>query len=306
MSYPAYECIVVDDCSFDRSAEIAASFGVEVIRLSLQKGAAYARNKGAEAAKGEILLFVDADVVVYPDSLEKINEEFLRHPEIDALFGTYDDMPGQKNFLSQYKNLFHHYIHQTSSEDASTFWTACGAVKRDVFFDAQGFDESCRMMEDIDLGYRMKAMNYSILLMKRLVVTHLKHYSLSGLLKSDLFDRAIPWTVLMLKNRHFKSDLNIKLEHKISALIIVVALLSLLISVKYPSFLWTLPACTILFFVFNRDFYRFFIRKRGYLFAARVVPLHCLYYLYSIAGFIAGYFKYLRQERISEAPATRQ
>jgi hypothetical protein len=110
----------------------------------------------------------------------------------------------------------------------------------------------------------------------------------------------------MLKNRHFKSDLNMKLEYKISALIIVVASLSLLISVKYPFFLWTLPVYTILFFVFNRDFYRFFIRKRGYLFAACVVPLHCLYYLYSIAGFIAGYFKYLRQERISEVPAARQ
>ena len=78
-------------------------------------------------------LFVDADVVMPPGGLGLIAEDFRRDPELAAVFGSYDDTPAWTTFISQYKNLMHHYVHQTSSESAATFWAGCGAVRKTVF-----------------------------------------------------------------------------------------------------------------------------------------------------------------------------
>ena len=63
-------------------------------------------------------------------------------PDMVALFGSYDDEPAETNLLSQYKNLLHHYVHQTSQEDAFSFWTGCGAIRRDIFMEMGGFNET--------------------------------------------------------------------------------------------------------------------------------------------------------------------
>lgn len=291
-SYPLFECITVDDHSNDKTIQIAQSFDVKIVKLDRQYGAAYARNRGAETAKGDILLFIDADVTIYPDCIEKVVESFHKNPGISALFGTYDDKPDKQNFLSQYKNLFHHYIHQTSNVEASTFWTACGAIKKDVFFEVGKFNEKVRMMEDIELGYRLKARNYKIHLDKGLVVKHLKHYSFTNLLRSDLFDRAIPWTLLMLNSRQHEHDLNLKWQHRISAIIVIFMLVFAALVFSSLLFIAAVPMLFILFYMLNLDFYRFYIKKRGIVFTLKVIPFHMFYYLYSTIGFLIGHYKY--------------
>ncbi len=292
-SYPNFECIVVDDHSTDNTISVAESFETKVIRLERKQGAAHARNRGAEASNGDILVFVDSDVEICPDSLEKVVEAFEINPDISALFGSYDDHPGSLNFFSQYKNLFHHYIHQTSREEASTFWSAFGAVKRDVFFEIGKFNEETRMMEDIEMGYKLRVKGYRIRLDKSIGVKHLKHFSFSHLLKSDLLDRAVPWTVLMWKHRQFTDDLNLKLRHRLSAVILVLLVVSILMTIQSPWFLLGVPALLFLYLLFNRDIYAFFLGKRGFLFTLKVIPLHFLYYLYSLLGFVIGTFRYI-------------
>jgi glycosyltransferase involved in cell wall biosynthesis len=295
-SYPYFECIVVDDNSTDNTISIAETFDTKIIRLDVQKGSAYARNRGSEDAQGDILLFVDADVTIYPDSLYKVAKAFEEYPDISALFGSYDDKPGRSNFLSQYKNLFHHYIHQTSQEDASTFWSGCGAVKRTVFHEVGGFDQdkySKPCIEDIEMGCRLSKLGHRILLYKNLQVKHLKHFSFFNLVKSDLFDRAIPWTTLMLNNKQLASDLNLKTEHRLSAGILILIIVSILFSVKSIWFLSVIPGLLLVFFVLNRDFYRFFLYKKSYVFTLQIIPFHFLYYLYSTLGFLMGFCKYL-------------
>lgn len=303
-TYPSIEFIVVDDHSDDDTVDIAESFNAKIIRLDGHKGAAHARNRGAEAAAGHILFFVDADVILYPDCVEKIVTTFEEYPEVSAIFGSYDDQPGSPNFLSQYRNLFHHFIHQTSLEDASTFWTACGAIKREVFFKVGKFDEDCRMMEDIELGYRLKNRRKRILLKKDLLVTHLKHYSFFSLLQSDLFDRAVPWTLLILTRKPSVNDLNLKPRHKISAMLLILLILSIFLT---PLSVWFVPAIPILFALvlfINYDVYTFFHRKRGLLFALEVIPFHLLYYLYSSLGFFLGLCKYLWERQFSRIEAS--
>jgi len=127
-TFQAFECMVVNDGSTDDSAALAAASGARVIATGGQRGPAYARNRGAESAKGEILFFIDADVMVRPDTLAQVASAFEANPALDALIGSYDEDPAEPNFLSQYKNLMHCFVHQQGRRQASTFWTGCGVL----------------------------------------------------------------------------------------------------------------------------------------------------------------------------------
>lgn len=287
------ECIVVDDCSTDRSADLAESLGAKVIRLPECRGAAHARNRGAAIAAGEILVFLDADVQIYPETLERTLRRFDEAESVAAIFGSYDDDPGCKNFCSQYKNLFHHFIHQHGREEASTFFSGYGAIRTRVFHDVGGFDTHCRMMEDIQLGYALNTRGYRIRLDKSLQVKHFKYYSFWKLVKSDLEDRAIPWTMLMLRNRRITSDLNLKPRYRASAICAALSTVTLMLTMKWRLSVYLALIFLALGLALSMDVYSFFARKRGVAFAIRVAPLHMFYYLYSLIGFGVGVLKHL-------------
>ena len=102
------EIIVVSDGDTDGSWQVAEGAGAKVLRLPSPGGPARARNMGAQAATGDIIFFVDADVTLHPNTLSLVEQRFQQRPDLAALIGSYDDAPGADNFLSQYKNLFHH------------------------------------------------------------------------------------------------------------------------------------------------------------------------------------------------------
>jgi glycosyltransferase involved in cell wall biosynthesis len=216
-----YEVIVVDDASTDDTAETAVALGARVVRLPRQGGPANARNLGAEVGRGEYLLFIDADVCVAPETLSQVFVAFARDPGLDAVFGSYDRRPRARNWLSQYKNLFHHYIHQQGRERATTFWSGCGAIKRSVFAELGGFKAEFNRpsIEDIELGARLLKAGRNILLDKQLLVTHLKRWTFRGIVQTDVLDRAIPWTELLLQQRALPDDLNLRISQRISALL---------------------------------------------------------------------------------------
>lgn len=136
------EVIVVDDASTDGSADIAQRAGAQVVRLSAPtRGPGFARNRGAEIAQGEVLFFVDADVLLHPDTLGLALETLRGDSTLDACFGSYDDAPAAQGSVSQYKNLMHHYVHQHAAENAATFWTGCGAIRKAALQQAGGFGE---------------------------------------------------------------------------------------------------------------------------------------------------------------------
>jgi GT2 family glycosyltransferase len=286
---PPCEIIVVADGDTDSSWLVAQQFGAKVLRLTTCNGPAKARNIGAQNAKGDILFFIDADVTIYPDIIEQVEKVFQENPEIAALIGSYDDAPGDINFLSQYKNLFHHYTHQTASEEAFTFWGACGAVRRDVFLAVGGFDESYRRpsIEDIELGYRLKKAGYQIRLCKDIQVKHLKHWSPLGLLKAEFFYRALPWVELILREGA-RNDLNLGITSRISVMAVYTLALAILASLWAPQFLIVALGISLLLLGLNLPVYRFFIKKRGFWFTLRVIPWHWFYYLYGGAAVIAG------------------
>ncbi|MCS6812438.1 MAG: glycosyltransferase family 2 protein [Cyanobacteria bacterium] len=293
--YRSWELIVVDDGSTDGSETIAQAYANQVLTTpKRQSGPATARNLGAKVATGEYLLFLDADCLVHSDTLTNLVWFLRNHPDVDAVFGSYDDAPYETNFLSQYKNLFHHYMHQTGSEDASTFWAGCGAIRRQTFLAVGGFDESYQKpcIEDIELGYRLKAAGYQIKLCKSVQVKHLKRWEPLSLLKAEIFYRALPWTDLILTSRQPVNDLNLQLSSRASVVLTGLSLLFLVAGIWWSGFyLLSIVVLGALLWI-NSAVYRFFYEKRGLVFSLRVIPWHLLYYLYGGGAFAIGLLRH--------------
>ena len=259
------ECIVVDDGSTDGSAEAARQAGAMVLSTGGRAGPARARNIGARAAHGDILFFLDSDVSVHADTLERVARGFEEDASLDALIGSYDTSPGAKDFLSQYKNLMHCYVHQKGKSAACTFWSGCGAIRREVFLKHAGFDESYGRpaIEDIELGYRLRTSGSKVILDKDILVTHLKRWTFWGLLKTDILDRGIPWTELILRDRYMPNDLNLELSQRVS-----VALAFLLVGVTvaaavYWGAYFLVPLMALLLLLLSRYWLEFATGRRS-------------------------------------------
>jgi GT2 family glycosyltransferase len=295
---PTVEVVVVVDGPDPQSAAAASAFGAQVIQLPRNFGPAYARNVGAEAAQGELLFFVDADVALHPETIGAIDavfaEQSITADGFVALIGSYDDAPGALNFLSQYKNLLHHYTHQQGRIEASTFWGACGVIRRDIFLSVGGFNPAYRYpcIEDIELGYRLRRYGYRIGLCKQVQVKHLKHWTGRSLLRAEMFYRAIPWTELIWRDRSFVNDLNLDASSRLSVVLVYGLLLSLGLVWIWPPMSLVAVVCAITLARLNGAVYQFFHRKRGLRFALQTVVWHWFYYAYSGLAFVLGTVNY--------------
>jgi hypothetical protein len=188
-------------------------------------------------------------------------------------------------------------------------------VRRAAFLALGGFDEVTYRrpsIEDIELGYRLARTGAKALLCKDWQVTHLKHWSFGGLLRTDIFDRGVPWTRLLWREslrgarpgepRPFLMDLNLQTANRVSVVCVYLLLLALLGAALHLASLALalLPALALLWL--NRHLYAFFARRRGWSFAVRAVLFHWLYYLYNGVSFVLGSLAYLRDGAPKVAP----
>lgn len=304
-TYERYEIIVVDDASTENLRPALQSFPVRLLILKRRSGPAAARNFGAAAASGAVLLFVDCDVLVRPDTLAGVVARLAREPRPAAVFGSYDDEPAATNWVSQYKNLVHHFVHQTSNPDAVTFWAGCGAIRREVFAELAGFDQKryhLPSIEDIELGYRLIQKGYRIVLDRDLQVKHLKRWHFGSLLRTDIRRRAVPWAELMLTAGMPIDDLNLRTSQRISAGLVGIAALCTALSPAVPRLLYPVPLLLLAVCLINRQLCKFFIAKRGLPFAAAAMALQCLYYLYGGTAYVGVWLR-CRLQRMTSGRA---
>jgi glycosyltransferase involved in cell wall biosynthesis len=117
-TFQPQEVILVDDCSTDLSLQKVANFPFKVPRLDKHCGAGGARNAGVQEAKGEIVVFVDADIVLDPRSLENILAHIFQ-PEVDVVSALYTkDLPETANFFSHFQNILSIYRNLKLSKTA--------------------------------------------------------------------------------------------------------------------------------------------------------------------------------------------
>src|SRR5262245_24077414 len=271
------EIIVVDDGSTDETPSTIINLGLTLLRLSENSGVAAARNYGASHARGEILFFVDADVVIHPDAIDKVVNAFRQNPGLAAVFGSYDAQPRAKGTVSQYRNLLHHFVHQQGNREAATFWAGCGAVRRTVFEDIGGFDQKrfrYSSIEDIELGYRLRRAGFRILLDKSLQGTHLKRWTLLSFIKTDIVRRAIPWSWLIVETKTLPNDLNLSWDQRASFALVASGCALLALCPFHTGAIAIAAAAYVSVLILNRRMYYFFFRQRGLSFALSCIPLH--------------------------------
>jgi glycosyltransferase involved in cell wall biosynthesis len=284
------EVIVVDDCSTDETCEIAARYPVSLIKQPRHLGVSAARNLGARAAHAPVLFFLDADVVIHRGGLERALVTMSR-PEIGAVIGSYDADPADPSIVSQFKNLTHHYFHQRSNAEATTFWGACGMIRRECFLAVGGFDEkrfTLPSVEDVELGYRLVRQGTRIVLDRDLQVKHLKRWTLWSLIATDVSRRAVPWTLLWLEHRQLPSDLNFSIDQRLAAIVSITGLMATLLAVLEPRVWIVVLALAGAAFWLNRGLYRLLFTKGGLRLAISGFFLQQLFYLYSLAGLSLG------------------
>ena len=207
-----YEVIVVDDASTDSSLEIALVFPCRVVSMDSNVMAANCRNVGASHAIGDYLFFFDADQIMKSDTIHRFHEALLARPDFDALVGSFESQTNAPGFFSKFKNLRHHFVHRSANTEGSTLASGLTIIRSKVFSENGGFESSYQSssIEDIALGYRLTRNGHRILFRPDLHVSHLKRYTFTSLVLSDIRDRAIPWTQVIIRDRIWKNDLNLK------------------------------------------------------------------------------------------------
>ena len=265
----------------------------EVIVVTEGDGPAAARNTGAHSAGSDVIAFVDADVLPHPDVFVRMRAAFEADPELTAIFGSYDDMPADPALVSQFRNLLHHHVHQQGAGEATTFWAGLGAVRADAFRAAGGFDaERYRLpsVEDIDLGTRLVAAGGRIVLDPSLQGTHLKRWTLPDMVRTDFWQRGVPWVELVLRHGAGTSALNLAWRHRISAVAALVAAVAV-VRGRPVTAVGGLAVLAVL----NAELYELLLRRHGPAAAAAGVGLHAVHHVTGALAVPVGLARHLKQ-----------
>jgi glycosyltransferase involved in cell wall biosynthesis len=198
---PDWELIVVDDHSCDETPRVAREAGVEVVRSKGVWDHGMARNTGALRARGEIVVFLDADVVVTPRKLAGMVRRF---EESDAVchFGVYDLGRHLPNRISRYKNYWIRYTTVRSRRPLQWINTSLAVMRRADLIAAGGFCGRFSVRTgggDLQFGQRLAARG-RIEVDPQTEVQHLKEFDLRRLLRND-FHRARGWVRLATQVR---------------------------------------------------------------------------------------------------------
>jgi hypothetical protein len=288
------EPVTLHRCRAAIDSARAAPEEVIVVSEPPLAGPAASRNVGARQAEGDVLVFVDADVEVHSDAFARIRDAFDEDDDLIAVFGSYDDAPSAPGVVSAFRNLLHHDVHQESAGPATTFWAGLGAVRRDAFLRVGGFDDeryAVPSIEDIELGMRLSADGARIELMPEIQGTHLKHWSLWGMVRTDFAQRGVPWVGLIIESGG-SSALNLGWKHRLSAVASVTGLGA--IALRRPR---TALASFGVLVALNRRFYGLLVRRRGVFEAAAGVLLHAVHHAVSAAAVPFGVLRWARERR---------
>lgn len=179
-----YEVIIVDDHSSDSTVafikneipKLKKISRLKIIELKSNKGPAAARNIGVKYAKGDVVLFLDADVILFPETLNRVINLFKEDPDLFALTGVWDKKQKGNGFFRKFKALrdWSYWINERDPKNYYyLFSTRVAAIRKDLFVRLGGFDTTYKaaLIEDIELTYRI-AKRYAVIFDPKVRVYH--------------------------------------------------------------------------------------------------------------------------------------
>jgi len=163
-----YEIIVSDGKSKDRTVEIAKKYADKIV-ICNKKGISVGRNLGAKYAEGEILVFVDADTILLPNTLEEVYKEVKKK---NVALVSCPVAPSSYSpsfyFLYWFYNQFSkNSIKVGKPQIAGMFM----ATKKEIFNLVGGFDEKLKILEDFDFSERVSKFGKVKIVESALVLT---------------------------------------------------------------------------------------------------------------------------------------
>jgi len=180
-----YEVIVVDNASTDNTARIALDWGAKVVYES-KRSPACARQKGAEAATGEIIAFIDADSQAPACWLSTIVSPFVREPETVAISGPYAYCDAGRiakiaSYAGSFINIIIDQLFRKAFNKGGAIWGCNFAVRRSALLEIGGFDTSIRFYgEEYELSLRLKKVGKGGIIPRLFVLTSARRLKRMG------------------------------------------------------------------------------------------------------------------------------
>jgi glycosyltransferase involved in cell wall biosynthesis len=295
------EVVIVDDCSRDDTVKTARKYPVNMIELQKNGGPARARNIGVEAAKGEIIFFLDSDVIVLDGTIKEVQDHFDRDPSAKCVIGVCSTEPLNKGFVPAYMAMFE-YIHliETPGQKVSVFAPRCGAVRKDFFIKIGGYNESYKGadVEDFELARRINKVD-SIILNPKIRVRH-QFANFKQALRI-YFKRTVMWVHLLFKVKKLDNAGPTSPSNGIAAICAFLSILFLVL-IPYSAFAKHLFVFFIIvYIVSNMKWWNFMRNEKGLFFAMRALLLN---YFLGIEIMIAAMYAVIiypfkKKERLS-------
>jgi glycosyltransferase involved in cell wall biosynthesis len=286
------EVLVCDDGSATKIqlSELRQILPHVVLHRRAPNGPAAGRNYLAKQARGRFLFFLDADVQASSDTLATARRIIAEQPDLKAFFGSYDDSPADPGLVSNYKNLSHHYLHQQAGGQVLSFWCGCGVIDRELYCNNDGLLECFTRpsVEDIELGLRLSAAGTRVYCFPELQVRHLKRWTLTKWIQTDLFRRGIPWVRIMARTGRWQSQLNFTWSQRIATLAAGLLPLSLASAVWKPHWLAISFVSLCLFLWIHAGLWRLLARRQGPARTLLMIPLHLTYSYICILSVVIG------------------
>jgi len=296
-NFKNFEVIVISDNSTDNSVGIAKQHQCKIIELSENKGPAFARNEGAKISEGDILLFVDSDVIIKKDALNYLSEKFLQN-EIDAIQGIYSHEPTYKSIVTQYQMSYNcYYIWPENKKYASTLSTCCLAIRKKIFLNLKGFNVNFKRpsAEDEEFGYFLIDKGYKILILRELNVEHRVNYNLKHFIKKKFYGY-IDVMKEYLRNKTYVKKIKQTNYAKVLAGIVILGLIILTaigtIIFLNKTILYIFLTLNIAFLLLHTGFMRFVGRTKGLTKAFGVVAVCYIDTFLMLVGLLYGSLSY--------------
>jgi glycosyltransferase involved in cell wall biosynthesis len=293
------EVIIVDDCSTDDTVEVVSKHPVRVIRMEKNGGPARARNRGVQEAKGDIIFFLDSDVVVLDGTIQEVKNYFENNPSASCIIGMCSTEPLNSGFVPAYMAMFE-YIHLIGQkyDKVSVFAPRCGAIKKDLFLGVGGYDEGYKGadVEDFELARRINKTD-SIILNPKLIVKH-QFADLRQALKI-YFRRTVMWVQLFFKEKKLDNAGPTSPSNGIAA---ICAFFSFIMLCLIPAMTFAKPAFFFLiavYFLSNLKWWLFMLKEAGFIFSLKALLLNYFLGIEIMVSAIYALIKYLTSKKES-------